>query len=73
MNARGAMPAKVLYGVLFCVAIPAGLAVWAVLLEPRVGLPRVRWGVGGWAMVSAAVLLWVWSVWTMWREGRGCR
>jgi protein-S-isoprenylcysteine O-methyltransferase Ste14 len=66
------IPGKVLYGVLFCVVLPALLVVWAQALEARLpALPAVTGWVGGWPLVALGSGLLAWGMWDLWFRGGG--
>ena len=65
-------PGKVLYGIVFCVALPALLVAWAAELDARyLGLPPV----GGWRLGLPLIVLggalMVRATWELWQWGAG--
>jgi protein-S-isoprenylcysteine O-methyltransferase Ste14 len=63
---------KVLYGFLFCVALPAGLIAWAWLLGGRLpSLPPVTAGAGGWWLIVFGGGLMAGGMWNLWARGGG--
>ena len=58
VNSGGTLP-RILYGAVFVVLLPAGLALWAHALAPLMSLPAVwsAWGGAGVAVVGAALML----------------
>ncbi len=63
---------KVLYGVLFCAALPALLLAWAAALDGKYpGLPPVEATPLGWILVVAGAGLMLRAAWELWRWGGG--
>lgn len=63
--------ARALYGLLFAVVVPLGLAAWAAALAPIVPLPAVRWPVAGAAVVAGGVILLALGMADLVRHGKG--
>lgn len=57
---------KILYAVLFCAAIPAGLAAWAhfAVASP----PGTHWPILGWCLTSAGIALAAFAMLELWRK-----
>jgi prolipoprotein diacylglyceryltransferase/protein-S-isoprenylcysteine O-methyltransferase Ste14 len=63
--------ARALYGLLFAVAIPAGLAAWAAALAPLVPLASVHWLLAGGAILVSGFGLLALGMTDLVRRGRG--
>ncbi|MBI5767025.1 MAG: prolipoprotein diacylglyceryl transferase [Verrucomicrobia bacterium] len=63
---------KVLYGSVFCLGVPALLALWTARLDAKLaGLPVVRSAPIGGAIAAAGVALMLRAMWDLWRRGGG--
>lgn len=63
---------KILYGVLFCVVLPALLVGWAGALETRLpALPPIAGPAMGWALVGLGTALLAAGAWHLWSLGGG--
>lgn len=70
MSARTAA-GKILYGLLFVAAVPAGLALWARATEPLVSLPVPPFPTVGWAVAVAGLLVVLWGMVALRLWGKG--
>jgi len=59
------------YGLLFCIALPTLLALWAARLDTILPLPSLPGMSEGWWLVGAGIALITWSMLELWRVGRG--
>ena len=57
---------KILYALLFCAAIPAGLAAWAHFAVAS--LPGIHWPILGWSLAMVGVALAALSMLELWRK-----
>ena len=62
---------KIFYGVIFCLVIPAALALWAHAASPLIAWPSFHWPVFGWLLVGAGVCLILSAFHALLRYGRG--
>lgn len=63
--------AKVAYGALFVVALPALLVAWARGSEGVVALPAYGNATAGWGIAAAGALLMAGGMWQLWQQGGG--
>jgi prolipoprotein diacylglyceryltransferase/protein-S-isoprenylcysteine O-methyltransferase Ste14 len=71
MSASSDVPAKIVYGVLFVVALPVLLVLWARATEGLVPVTPVHARVAGSGLTVAGGSLMVWAWWALWRYGGG--
>ncbi len=64
-------PGPVLYGLLFAVALPVLLVLWARGAAPDVGLPSLHAPVPGWIAAASGLALVVAAMLDLWRRGGG--
>jgi prolipoprotein diacylglyceryltransferase/protein-S-isoprenylcysteine O-methyltransferase Ste14 len=71
MSASSDVPAKIVYGALFVVALPVLLVLWARATEGILPVMPIHARVAGSAVTVAGVSLMVWGWWALWRYGGG--
>lgn len=72
MAARiGSLTARLLYGLLFTIVVPAALALWAMATEPVVRLPAYRLPVAGTVLLLSGLTLISWGSVALWLRGGG--
>lgn len=62
---------RVAYGLLFCAALPALLALWGHRLDALLATPTLDALPEGWWLAGAALTLMAWAMLELWRRGRG--
>jgi protein-S-isoprenylcysteine O-methyltransferase Ste14 len=60
---------KILYGLLFCLALPCLLVLWA--RNVVVNIPMGEWQTIGWISSAIGLMIIVWGMYNLWQYGRG--
>jgi protein-S-isoprenylcysteine O-methyltransferase Ste14 len=71
MTRVAAVGARVAYGALFVVLLPALLVLWARRLDALMALPALRAPLAGAVVAAAGALLMAAAAWALWRHGGG--